>query len=133
MVYPSSDAVAPRERTWYHPARLIRRTAPFLLGLYSLPGTYLYAIQTSLIYDPVPVSVAEAIKQAKAVNLVMWDHPTSTLPGPQGYVRPDFASPASRGTIVFFHGNGDPTEPAWATATRRSRSSIPTNPSSPFF
>ena len=26
--------------------------------------------------------------------------------GPQGYVRPDFAQPAPRGTIVLFHGNG---------------------------
>ena len=58
----------------------------------------------------VPVPLPEAIKQAKAAGLVPWEQTTPAATGPQGYVRPDFASPAPRGTIVFFHGNG---ESAW--------------------
>jgi len=109
----STFGSAPRPaRPWYHPLHLIRWAIACLVILYLIPGIYLYFIQTDLIYHPVPVTATEAEKQTKAVNLVLWDHTTPGASGPQGYVRPDFASPAPRGTIVFFHGNGDP---GWAS------------------
>jgi pimeloyl-ACP methyl ester carboxylesterase len=52
------------------------------------------------------LSTEKAIRQARAVGLVPWDHTTPGAVAPQGYVRPDFAAPAPRGTIVLFHGNG---------------------------
>ena len=62
-----------------------------------------------------PVSAPEALKQAKAVHLVPWDRTTPGAIGPQGYVRPNFSGAAPRGTIFFFHGNG---ESAWEWAGR---------------
>ena len=80
--------------------------------LYLLVAIYLAASQTSMIYygyaHPVPTDVA--LREAKAAGLVPWDHTTLGASGPQGFVQPSFAAPAARGTIVFFHGNG---EPAW--------------------
>jgi len=52
------------------------------------------------------LSTEAAIQEAGATGLVPWDHTTSGAAAPQGYVRPDFAAPAPRGTIVVFHGNG---------------------------
>jgi len=52
------------------------------------------------------LSTESAIQQAHAVDLMPWDHTTTGTTAPQGYVQPDFAGFASRGTIVVFHGNG---------------------------
>ena len=75
----------------------------------------LYSMQTRLIYvgSSSPVSSANAAQYIERAGLIPWDHTTSGASGPQGFVRPDFASPAPRGTIVFFHGNG---EDAWDRA-----------------
>jgi hypothetical protein len=54
--------------------------------------------------------VEAATKEAASAGLVAWTRTTPGAAGPQGYVQPNFASPAPRGTIVFFHGNG---ESAW--------------------
>ena len=43
---------------------------------------------------------------AQQYNLIPWKHTTPGAAAPQGYVRPDFARPAPRGTIVLIHGNG---------------------------
>ena len=43
----------------------------------------------------------------RAVGLVPWNHPTPGATSPQGFVRPNFAKPTPRGTVVIFHGNGE--------------------------
>ena len=75
----------------------------------------IYSMQTGLIYvgSSNPVSPADAASYLKNTGLVSWDHTTPGATAPQGFVRPDFANPAPRGTIVFFHGNG---EMAWDRA-----------------
>jgi hypothetical protein len=79
---------------------------------YAAICAYVFFMQTSLIYEgsTTPLSVAAATREASAVGLVPWDRTTPGAVGPQGYVQANFASPAPRGTIVFFHGNG---ESAW--------------------
>jgi len=75
----------------------------------------LYSMQTGLIYvgSTNPVSQTNAATSIRNAGLVPWDHTTPGAAAPQGFVRPDFANPAPRGTIVFFHGNG---EMAWDRA-----------------
>ena len=72
---------------------------------------YLFFLQTSLIYPSKMTGgllpTEQAVHLAKSVGLVPWDKTTPGSIGPQGYVRPDFANPVPRGTIVVFHGNGD--------------------------
>jgi pimeloyl-ACP methyl ester carboxylesterase len=101
-----------RPRKWRHPLRWIGLTVIIVVIVYAVLGLWLDAMQTGMIYEgfTAPVPMPEAVKQAQAVGLVPWDRTTPGATGPQGYVRPDFAAPAPRGTIVFFHGNG---ESAW--------------------
>jgi pimeloyl-ACP methyl ester carboxylesterase len=96
-------------RRWYHPIELAKRLAIYALIAYVFICVYLAAIQTRMIYVGIthPLTTEEAIHFAKAVGMVPWDHPTPGAASPQGYVRPDFAHPAPRGTIVVFHGNGE--------------------------
>lgn len=79
---------------------------------YLIGCLYLYFKQKSLTYPsadtPIPTDVA--ILTAKRIGVIPWDHPTPGAASPQGYVRTDFTQPAARGTIVYFHGNG---ETAW--------------------
>jgi pimeloyl-ACP methyl ester carboxylesterase len=112
MAASPSAAPARLARPWYHPLRVTRVLVICATIAYAAFGIYLYAMQTHMIYEgySVPVSVPEAVRLAKAVDLVPWAPTTPGAKGPQGYVRPDFALPAPRGTIVFFHGNG---ESAW--------------------
>jgi pimeloyl-ACP methyl ester carboxylesterase len=79
---------------------------------YAAIGAYVYFMQTGMIYEGsiTPFSMEAATKEAASAGLVLWERTTPGAAGPQGYVQPDFASPAPRGTIVFFHGNG---ESAW--------------------
>jgi hypothetical protein len=65
-------------------------------------------MQTGMIYvgSNEALSPETAIRQARGVGLIPWEHTTPGATAPQGYVRPDFTAPAPRGTIVVFHGNG---------------------------
>jgi pimeloyl-ACP methyl ester carboxylesterase len=96
-------------RHWYHPVELAKRMAIYALIAYIFICVYLTAMQNGMIYvaSTQAVPTATAVHQAKGVGLVPWDHPTPGASSPQGYVRPDFAKPAPRGTIVVFHGNGE--------------------------
>jgi pimeloyl-ACP methyl ester carboxylesterase len=96
-------------RHWSHPVELAKRLAIYALIAYVFVCVYLTAMQNRLIYvaSTQAVPTALAIHQAEGVGLVPWDHPTPGATSPQGYVRPDFAKPAPRGTIVVFHGNGE--------------------------
>ena len=103
-----TTASLPAKRRWYHPVALVQRLAIYTVIGYVMICVYLFSMQTGMIYvgstDPVPTQVA--VREAKASGLVPWDHTTPGAAAPQGYVRPDFAAPAPRGTIVLFHGNG---------------------------
>jgi len=79
---------------------------------YAAACGYLFFNQDSMIYEgaAVPISVETATREAAAVGLVPWKGMTTGAAGSQGFVQPNFAAPAPRGTIVFFHGNG---ESAW--------------------
>jgi pimeloyl-ACP methyl ester carboxylesterase len=96
-------------RHWSHPVELAKRLAIYALIAYVFVCVYLTAMQNRMIYvaSTQAVPTALAIHQAEGVGLVPWDHPTPGATSPQGYVRPDFAKPAPRGTIVVFHGNGE--------------------------
>lgn len=104
-----------RKGPWYHPFRLIPRIAIYAALIYGGFAVLLYSMQTGLIYvgSTQPVTSTEAARDIKEVGLVPWAHTTPGAAAPQGFVRPDFANPAPRGTIVFFHGNG---ENAWERA-----------------
>ena len=104
--------VSRKKRRWYHPVELAKRLAIYAVIGYVTICVYLSAMQTRMIYvgSTDAISTGAAIEQAKAAGLVPWDHTTLGVAAPQGYVRPDFAAPAPRGTVVFFHGNG---ESAW--------------------
>lgn len=82
------------------------------IGYATLCG-YLYFNQNSLEYPRVAMNVVLtpdiAMGQARAVGLKPWNDGTPGATSPQGYVPLDFSTPAPRGTIVVFHGNG-----AWA-------------------
>ena len=86
----------------------------FVLALigYAAICVYLFLIQTSIIYEgsTAPLSVEAATRDAASAGLIPWERTTPGAAAPQGYVLPNFATPAPRGTIVFFHGNG---ESAW--------------------
>jgi pimeloyl-ACP methyl ester carboxylesterase len=88
---------------------MLQRLAIYAVIGYIVVCVYLFAMQTRMVYAgitrPVPMDVA--IHEAKGLGVVPWDHTTPGATGPQGYVRPDFADPAQRGTIVLFHGNGE--------------------------
>ena len=109
-----ADSVSSRpssgKRPWYHPLRLVQRLAIYAVIGYVTICVYLFAIQNSLTYPSkqtgADLPTDQAILLAKSVNLVPWEHTTPGSTAPQGYVRPDFSSPASRGTLVVFHGNG---------------------------
>ena len=103
------------KRPWYHPVKLLQRLVVYAAIVYIVFAVYLAAMQTSLVYEGYtrPVPLGEALERAKEAGLVPWDHTTPGATGPQGYVPLDFSSPAPRGTIVFFHGNG---ESAWLWA-----------------
>jgi len=97
-----------RRLPWYHPVAVVRRLALYGLVGYVMICMYLAAMQTRLVYPEVdyPLDTATAYEQAEAAGLVPWEHTTPGAAAPQGYVQPDFAAPAPRGTIVVFHGNG---------------------------
>jgi len=113
MVAPPTISPDSRRRwPWYHPLVLLQRVVIYTVLTYIMIGAYLAAMQTRMTYYGYtqPVAMDEAVRQAKAMGLVPWEQTTPGAKGPQGYVPPDFASPAPRGTIIFFHGNG---ESAW--------------------
>ncbi len=105
------EPIASTARRWYSPLAVLRRCMIYLLipvgVVYFGICLYLYWIQTDLTYPRSAMSTTWAIRNARSVGLVPWDRPTPGATSPQGYVRPDFAQPAPRGTIVVFHGNGD--------------------------
>jgi pimeloyl-ACP methyl ester carboxylesterase len=116
MMTGSGSAQASRaKRRWYHPLALARRV--FIIALIGYAGVcgYLFFNQTEMIYEgsTSPLSVEAATREAAAAGLVAWECATPGAVGLQGYVQPNFTSPAPRGTIVFFHGNG---ESAWLWA-----------------
>jgi uncharacterized protein len=92
-------------RPWYYPTALARR----LINYYLAICLGLFLMQNSLLFPRWiaggVLSTEQATEKAAEVGLVPWDHPSPGASSPQGYVRPDFAGPASRGTIVVFHGN----------------------------
>ena len=99
-------------RLWRYFLVLFRMLVLLVVLGYGTICVYLFSLQTKMIYtgSAYPISTEAAIHDAKDAGLVPWDHPSSGAISPQGYVRPDFASPAPRGTIIYFHGNG---ETAW--------------------
>ena len=101
---PASSA----KRPWHHPLALAQRLVIYALIGYAMICVYLSAMQTRMIYvgSTAALSTEAAIQEAKVAGLVPWDRTTPGAAAPQGYVRPDFAAPAPRGTIVVFHGNG---------------------------
>ena len=104
---PPSEVISAK-RSWFHPVVLAQGLVISTATGYVTACVYLSAMQTRMIYvgSNETLSTEEAIEQAKAEGLVPWDHTTPGAAAPQGYVRPDFAAPAPRGTIVLFHGNG---------------------------
>jgi len=103
---PASSA----SRPWYHPLPLAQRGVIYSSIGYVTVCVYLTTMQTSITYPikatGADLSTDQAIEIAKASGLVPWERTPPKAPTLQGYVRPDFASPAPRGTIVVFHGNG---------------------------
>jgi pimeloyl-ACP methyl ester carboxylesterase len=97
-------------RPWYSPICLLQRLVIYAAIAYVTLCVYLYFAQNSLLYPRAAMGAAletqAAIHQAQQRGLVPWEHATPGASAPQGYVRSDFASPAPRGTIVLFHGNG---------------------------
>ena len=112
MKRSDTDQALAAKRWWFRPRVLAALLVVLALGGYAVVGLYFDAIQNDLIYEGAiaPITPADATSQAKAAGLVPWTHTTPGAAGPQGYVQPRFADPAPRGTIVFFHGNG---ESAW--------------------
>ena len=112
MAAPTPAQASSVKRPWYHPLALAQRLVIYAVIGYLTICVYLSAMQTRMIYvgSTDAISTEAAILEAKSEGLVPWDHTTPGAAAPQGYVRPDFAAPTPRGTIVFFHGNG---ESAW--------------------
>jgi pimeloyl-ACP methyl ester carboxylesterase len=112
MTGSASAQVSRAKRPWYHPMTLARWLFMFGLAGYAAICVYFYLSQTGMIYEgaTVPFSMSAATQQAASAGLVPWQPTTPGAAGPQGYVQPAFSSPAKRGTVVFFHGNG---ESAW--------------------
>lgn len=98
-----------KKRPWHHPIRLLQRLVLYAIIIYVMFGLYLFLKQRSFIYPPSdnPIPIEQAYAEAKQAGYVPWPHTTPGAVAPQGYIRPDFDQPAPRGTIVFFHGNGD--------------------------
>ena len=99
-------------RSWSLPVRLVAMAAIGAVLAYAVIGGLLYFMQDWLIYaggnHSGSVDTPRVIQVAAGRNLFPWDKPTPGSASPQGYVARDFARPAARGTIVFFHGNGGP-------------------------
>jgi len=112
MKRSGSAQVLPAKRTLYHPLVLAQQLVILALIGYVTVGVYLFFMQTGMIYEgsTTPLSIESATQEAASAGLVPWEHTTPGAFGPQGYVQPNFAVPAPRGTVVFFHGNG---ESAW--------------------
>jgi uncharacterized protein len=110
----SAEASCGKPR-WRHPLALVRWVLALGLIGYAAVCGYFFFMQTNMIYEGAisPVSVEAATREAAAAGLVPWKDATTGAVELQGYVPPDFASPARRGAIVFFHGNG---ESAWLWA-----------------
>jgi pimeloyl-ACP methyl ester carboxylesterase len=108
MAASTAAPVLPVRRPWYHPLALAQRLVIYAVIGYVTVCVYLSAMQTRMIYvgSTDALSTEAAIQEAKAEGLVPWDRSPPGVAAPQGYVRPDFANPAPRGTIVLFHGNG---------------------------
>jgi pimeloyl-ACP methyl ester carboxylesterase len=108
MADSTSDEVISAKRFWHYLIVLARGLVIAALVGYITVCVYLSAMQTRMIYvgsnEDLPTDAA--IQEARAVGLVPWDRTTPGASAPQGYVRPDFAAPAPRGTVVLFHGNG---------------------------
>jgi pimeloyl-ACP methyl ester carboxylesterase len=106
----STPAQAPsrKRRPWYHPVSLALRLALYVMIAYAVICVYLFTLQTSLIYPEIanPLPTAVAYEQAQDAGLVPWTQTTPGAAAPQGYVPPDFAKAAPRGTLIVFHGNG---------------------------
>ena len=92
-------------RPWYHPLALARR----LINYYLAICVALFLLQNSLLFprwiSGSVLSKGQAAQNAAELGLVPWDGSPPGTSSPQGYVSPDFAKPAPRGTIVVFHGN----------------------------
>ena len=82
---------------------------------YIVLAVFLVTMQTRMIYPGYTTRFTgeEALREAKAAGLVPWEATAPGAAGLRGFVSPGFASPAPRGTIVFFHGNG---EAVWSWA-----------------
>ena len=98
-----------RKLPWYHPIELVKRLVIYVVVGYVVICVYLALMQTRMIYVGMTYALTtdQAIHDAKGAGLVPWTHPTTGATVPQGYVRPDFAQPTARGTIIVFHGNGE--------------------------
>lgn len=107
--FPSQPSAGRRFRlfSW----RLARWLAVLLLLGYAAVCATLYIRQNELEYPRkatgVDLDAPIAIARAATVGLVPWDQPIPGAASPQGYVLGDFRSPAPRGTVVVFHGNGN--------------------------
>ncbi len=108
MAGPTPALASFAKRPWHHPLALAQRLVIYAVIAYATLCVYLSSMQTGMIYvgSTTPLSTEAAIHEAKAAGLVPWEHTTPGATAPQGYVPPDFAAPAPRGTIVVFHGNG---------------------------
>ena len=102
---------------WYHPFGLLQRALLIAFGVYIALCVYLALMQTKLLYYGYnyPIAPETAVATAKTRGLIPWPQTSAGARGPQGFVAPNFADPAPRGTIVFFHGNG---EAAWEWVTQ---------------
>ena len=108
------------KRRWYHPRALARRLVVYALTGYVIVGMYLFLMQNRMIYEGAITAIPKdaAVREARDAGLVPWEQTTPGASAPQGFVPPDFTNPAPRGTIVFFHGNG---EAAWEWAEQIRR------------
>ena len=109
MTHLPAAQASPKKRPWYHPIELAKRLVFYAVIAYLIICVYLSAMQTRMIYVGIerPISTEVGTRRAKADGLIPWTHTTPGATAPQGFVRADFASPAPRGTIVVFHGNGE--------------------------
>lgn len=102
-----SNPPAKSKRPWYHPLRLLQRLVVYALIGYAIICVYLYSIQNSLTYPREIIPADRAVQvAAQQFDLHPWPLTAPGAEGPQGYVRSDFTSPAPRGTVILFHGNG---------------------------
>jgi pimeloyl-ACP methyl ester carboxylesterase len=94
----------------FRPSALLLPIAISAFLVYIGACVYLFSLQNSITYPREATGAVfpteTAARIALGTGLVPWDHTTPGAVAPQGYVRPDFAAPTRRGTIVLFHGNG---------------------------